>query len=1238
MKSLLQPFCKLLIPVITLLTAHPSVALTYVWNVGTPGANNWNVSGNWNIAGNPGASDNAVFAITGTSPDAITVNNIVSVNTAITALSYTNNTAGTWHVTQIPTGVTLTTSGTVTVGGGNDPAGNAWTTSVAMTGNGTYVATGNTFTIGNNAASGNIAPGTLDLSGLDNFVYIASGGTISIGTGGSRSMGNISLAAVSNSVTAGTINMQGATGTATGTGTFNLGSGTNRLNVGTFNLGGGRVATILQFPGGSGGWRLRGTGGTDSDRTTMLVGDRNVGGTGTSLKTTTGSMLLNGHPVDLKFSTLTLGRMSRSQSGTDAGFYNGVGVLQFDQGVIDATTINLAVCSGNSTNSLATGTLTMGGGTLVAGNISLVNVSSAAANVGGSGTFSVIGGSATVTGNITKTTSTGSTGTVEVANSSSLAVGGRIGSTANPIDNLNLTDANLTLAVSGTVTNVAVINLTTGGSTNIINISTIPGILGYPAQFPVISYAGTIGGNGFDNNIGLGSLPAASPSYVAYLSNNTATLTIDLVITAGPAPAQPITWSGTQNGAWDTSTLNWLAGATATNYNNAGDFVTFNDSASTSTVHLVTTSLTPGSITVNNSSLTYTFTGTGKISGGVGLTKLGSGRLVLDESGVNDFSGPVSLTGTLQVGNGGTSGTLPAGVNVTNNGTLVFNRSDTLAVPNLITGTGAVVKNAANTLTLSAANKFTGGLVISNGVLRATTVSAPSTGAVTVYSGGIFVAGATQTNTYTLAGGAMGVVSGAMNNVPGELTAAPGTTSTLYLADPQNLGVTDATELAFTNTWHGSGNVTVLSVTNDTSADSGNGLRLRGTAASDFSGTLTLGSMVKGELQTSVAGPFSPAGTGKIVLTCGSYYGTNGTLAPGVGGYSELNLRMNSPGDTTLGNDIELAGSGLALLNPLGTAPTDAIMTMGNLRIGGGQELGVYLSSGNTHIITFPTVTLTGGDVRFSPKTPGFGAIATVGSDISLGNISQTSASTLTMNGLRRLFISGTSTHTGSTTVSNGTLHLSGALNGGGALTVAGGTLMGNGSTAGSVTVNPAGTIAPGASVGQFTATGAVTLLGTNVMEIDRDAGTNDVLQGASIAFGGTLVISNLTSALQAGDFFKLYTGPRSGSFSAIIPAEPSSGLLWDTSSLVSDGILKVVAATVQPYISSVVLSGSNLVMSGTNGPANGSYFVLTSTNVALPVVSWDLQGIHAFDNGSFSFTNAVNPSEGRRFFLIQLQ
>src|SRR5262245_36042840 len=108
-----------------------NAATTFVWNVPSPGANNWNINANWSPnTGNPGVGDTALFGATGFSSDPNTINNVVSVNTTIAALSFTNNATGTWHVTQIPSGVTLTVSGATTVSAGGSV--NGLVTSAAM--------------------------------------------------------------------------------------------------------------------------------------------------------------------------------------------------------------------------------------------------------------------------------------------------------------------------------------------------------------------------------------------------------------------------------------------------------------------------------------------------------------------------------------------------------------------------------------------------------------------------------------------------------------------------------------------------------------------------------------------------------------------------------------------------------------------------------------------------------------------------------------------------------------------------------------------------------------------------------------------------------------------------------------------------------------------------------------------------------------------------------------------------
>ena len=78
------------------------------------------------------------------------------------------------------------------------------------------------------------------------------------------------------------------------------------------------------------------------------------------------------------------------------------------------------------------------------------------------------------------------------------------------------------------------------------------------------------------------------------------------------------------------------------------------------------------------------------------------------------------------------------------------------------------------------------------------------------------------------------------------------------------------------------------------------------------------------------------------------------------------------------------------------------------------------------------------------------------------------------------------------------------------------------------------------------------------------------------------------------------------------------------------------VPGLVPPAINHVTNLGGSLVFSGTNGAPNGTYYVLTSTNLALPVANWTRVSTNAFSSsGTFSVTNAINPAVGQQFYLI---
>jgi autotransporter-associated beta strand protein len=178
----------------------------------------------------------------------------------------------------------------------------------------------------------------------------------------------------------------------------------------------------------------------------------------------------------------------------------------------------------------------------------------------------------------------------------------------------------------------------------------------------------------------------------------------DRTVTLLKGTTNILNWQGGVNAnAWDAgSTQNWLNGSAASAFNIA-DQVRFDDTSTNNTVNLVA-AVSPNYITFD-STKNYTFSGTGKISGGT-LVKKNTGTLTLATT--NDYPGLTEVQGgtllvTGSIGNNSlawiTGGTLRAGSSAalgTNStigttiigGTLDINGQNLSTEPITVQGTG----------------------------------------------------------------------------------------------------------------------------------------------------------------------------------------------------------------------------------------------------------------------------------------------------------------------------------------------------------------------------------------------------------------------------------------------------------------------------------------------------------------------------------------------------------------------
>jgi fibronectin-binding autotransporter adhesin len=375
-----------------------------------------------------------------------------------------------------------------------------------------------------------------------------------------------------------------------------------------------------------------------------------------------------------------------------------------------------------------------------------------------------------------------------------------------------------------------------------------------------------------------------------------------------------------------------------TNLGSAASAVAFNGGTLRTTATFTTargaTLAAGGGIVQADADLTWS----GGITGIGALTKTGAGSLIL--TGTNNYTGATTISaGTLQIGDGGTSGSIVG--EVINNAALVFYRSDGVSFGSVISGSGSLTHIGTGTLTLTGANSYAGGTTIDDGTLQISSDAnlGDAAGGLTMLNGGTLHTTADITSARDI------VVFSSPTGSPRFSTDA-GTTLTLTGGITGSGGVNKlgggTLILSGTNSYAGNTNVNsgTLLVNGDNSAATGETFVTNAT----LGGAGTIG----GDVLLAVAGRLAPGsnGVGALTITGDLRFASSSNRllmefgaanAPG----SPLNDAVKVGGDLTLAGRVDVAvspggsfGPGVYRMFNYGGTLIDNGMTVGTLPSG----------------------------------------------------------------------------------------------------------------------------------------------------------------------------------------------------------------------------------------------------------------------------------------------------------------
>jgi fibronectin-binding autotransporter adhesin len=761
------------------------------------------------------------------------------------------------------------------------------------------------------ASSSIIANGTLDIS--------ATGGTSIESLSG---IGVVQLGAQTITITAGSTTSTATTGSFSG---IIAGSGGVTLNSGTELLGGANTYTgpttvnggTLELGASVITYNVNDNGTLAFDSSTAIAMSGVVSGPGGLAQSGSGVTTISTVQTYAGPTTISLGTLAISGSGAAIASSSGV----IDNGIFD---VSAATSTAQIISLAGAGTVNLGSQSLV-----LTNASGTFSGViSGTGGLTLAGGNETLSGTNSYTGPTIiASGTLSVAGASTLATSSSV------IDNAVLDISGATgnqFATTISITSLSGSGMVTLGSKT-LNLTgaanTFSGSISGSGGLTVSGGNEVLTGANIYTGITTISAGTLSISQAGNLSTASAVSDSGILdistVTGGSVTVASLSGAGTVNlGA------KYLNLASASDYfsgaiSGTGGLIVSGGTESLSgtnsytggtTINAGTLQLGHGAMNgsvvgnvVDNGTLAFDLTGStvfaGVISGSGVVMQIGSGTTIL--TAANTYSGGTTINaGTLQIGNGSTTGSISGAV--TDNGTLAFGRTDTTTFAGTILGTGGVTVVSGTTV-FTALNSYAGATTINSLADMALSGSGSIATSGLVTDNGVFdVSATTSTPQITSLVGSGTVNLGSQSLV---LTNGSGTFSGTIVGSGGLILNGGLQTVSGTNSYSGSTTI------------NGGTLAVNGTITSSSGVTINSGGTL--------------GGTGTVPSVSVS---SGGTISPGVAGAGTLHVNGSvsfAPGSNMAvqvasGSASTLEISGAAALNgTLSVASVDGTYDLG---------------------------------------------------------------------------------------------------------------------------------------------------------------------------------------------------------------------------------------------------------------------------------------------------------------------